>query len=114
MSVDKARVNRWVSLCLVVVLGIFGLVLLLQLAAKVFGPSKSSCTKQVCLSKFLQGPPAFNDDALASHLKNNYFTPPAYVDYNLSGIVGYQSYHNEVLDFIKEWFKNKGMSCTNV
>ncbi|XP_037776565.1 protein Star-like [Penaeus monodon] len=107
MSVDKTRVNRWVSLCLLVVLGIFGLVLLLQLAAKVFGPSKSSCTKQVCLSKFLQGPPAFNDEALASHLKSNYFTPAASVDYNLSGVVGYKPYHNDVLDFIKEWFKNK-------
>ncbi|XP_042886351.1 protein Star-like [Penaeus japonicus] len=107
MSMDKARVNRWVSLCLMVVLGIFGLVLLLQLATKLFGPSKSSCTKEVCLAKFLQGPPAFNDEALATHLNNNYMTPPASVDYNLSGVVGYENYHKDVLNYIKEWFGNK-------
>lgn len=107
MSVDKAKANRWISIAILGVLGIFGLVLLLQVAAMLFGPSKSVCTKQVCLAKFLEGPPAFNNEAMASHLRKNFFTPPAGGDYNLSGFAGTQSSIRQTIEYIKEYFHNK-------
>jgi len=106
MAVDKARINKFVSLVLLVVLGIFGLVLLLQLAAVFFGPSKSACSKQVCLSRFLEGPPAFNNDVLANYLRTNYYTPPS-GQLKLSGINGRDEKFNNLLNFIKDFFKNK-------
>lgn len=107
MPVDKAKINKFVSLALLVVLGIFGLVLLLQLAAVFFGPSKSACSKQVCLSRFLEGPPAFNNEVLSTYLRSNYYTPPASGEYKLSGINGRDEKFNNIVSFIKDFFKNK-------
>ncbi|XP_045581213.2 protein Star [Procambarus clarkii] len=107
MSDDKARTNSCWSRALLTVIGLFGLVLLLQVAVMLFGPSKSVCTKQVCLAKFLEGPPAFNDETMASYLKRNYFLPPAATEYNLSGHDGTSNKFNSLVQFIKEHFKNK-------
>ncbi|XP_066964893.1 protein Star-like [Macrobrachium rosenbergii] len=107
MALEKSRANRWVGAAILCVLGIFGLVLLLQLAAMLFGPSKSACTKQVCLAKFLEGPPAFNNEAMVNHLKKNFFTPPAAGDYNLSGFSSTEESFHEVIRYIKDYFKNK-------
>ncbi|XP_042234401.1 uncharacterized protein LOC121874342 [Homarus americanus] len=107
MSVDKTRANRWVSLALLTVLGVLGLVFLLQAAAMVFGPSKSACTKQVCLAKFLEGPPAFNDVGMSTYLRNNHFLPPTASGYQLSGINGRTANFDAILQYIKEYFNNK-------
>nr|XP_045581080.1 uncharacterized protein LOC123744904 [Procambarus clarkii] len=107
MSVDKVRANRCVSGALLAVFCVFGFVLILQVAAMIFGPSKSACTKQVCLAKFLEGPPAFNNEVMASYLKKNYFLPPATSQYNLSGHDGATDTFNALVLFIKEYFKNK-------
>ncbi|KAK7021727.1 hypothetical protein SK128_018312 [Halocaridina rubra] len=107
MSLDKTRANRWVSMAILSVLGIFGLVLLLQLAAMLFGPSKSACTKQVCLAKFLEGPPAFNNEAMATYLRNNFFTPSAGGGYKLSGFTGKPEIYNDLMKYVKDYFENK-------
>ncbi|XP_068207814.1 uncharacterized protein [Palaemon carinicauda] len=107
MALDKSKANRWVGAAILCVLGIFGFVLLLQLAAAVFGPSKSACTKQVCLAKFLEGPPAFNNEAMTNYLKKNFFTPPAGRDYNLEGFAPAEDSFGEVVRYIKDHFQNK-------
>lgn len=61
----------------------------------------------VCLGKFLEGPPAFNNEVMANYLRANYFTPPASTEYHLSGITALDENLLAVLNFIKEYFKNK-------
>ncbi|KAK3890398.1 hypothetical protein Pcinc_005651 [Petrolisthes cinctipes] len=107
MSVDKANVNRWVSVSLLTLLAVFALLLLLQFAATLFGPSKSACTKQVCLVKFLEGPPAFNNEVVAAYMRDNYFLPQAASEYRLSGHDGSSPTFNAVVEFTREYFKNK-------
>ncbi|KAK4289082.1 hypothetical protein Pmani_037934 [Petrolisthes manimaculis] len=107
MSVDKANVNRWVSVSLLTLLSVFALLLLLQFAATLFGPSKSACTKQVCLTRFLEGPPAFNNEVVAAYMRDNYFLPQAASEYRLSGHDGASPTFNAMVEYIREYFKNK-------
>ncbi|XP_071524456.1 protein Star-like isoform X2 [Panulirus ornatus] len=89
------------------ILGAFGVVFLLQIAIRIFGPAKSACNKEVCLAKFLEGPPAFNNEAMASYLRATLFLPPAASEYHLSGHAGDDEGFNGVVQFVKEYFKNK-------
>lgn len=61
----------------------------------------------VCLTKFLEGPPAFNNEAVATYLRDNYFLPPAASDYNLSGHDGMSQNFNALVEYTREYFKNK-------
>lgn len=74
--------------------------------------SHSTCTVPtlalpVCLAKFLEGPPAFNNKAMANYLQSNYFTPPASAEYRLSGHDGMIPNLKELVQFIKTHFKDK-------
>ncbi|XP_045133722.1 uncharacterized protein LOC123517563 [Portunus trituberculatus] len=107
MGLDKSGINRCVSVCLVALLAVFGVLVILQLSATLLGPPSSVCTKQVCLAKFMEGPPAFNNKAMANYLQSNYFTPPASVEYRLSGQDGMTQTVKELVAFIKTHFKDK-------
>lgn len=61
----------------------------------------------MCLTKFLEGPPAFNNEAVAAYLRDNYFLPPAGSGYNLSGHNGRSQTFDALVDFTREYFKNK-------
>lgn len=61
----------------------------------------------VCLGKFLEGPPAFNNEAMANYLRTNYFTPPASTEYRLSGRTVMDDHLQALLQYIKEYFKSK-------
>ena len=61
----------------------------------------------VCLAKFLEGPPAFNNKAMTNYLQTNYFSPPASTEYQLSGHDGMYPNFQELVLYIKEYFKNK-------
>nr|XP_053653826.1 protein Star-like [Cherax quadricarinatus] len=69
--------------------------------------SSPSFLPSVCLSKFLEGPPLFNDEAMAAYLRKNYFLPPAASDYNLSGNDGASTFSASLLQFVTDYFKNK-------
>ncbi|XP_076069831.1 protein Star-like [Oratosquilla oratoria] len=107
MHLDKTKINKYLWVILGVILAAFGFLLILQMFSSLLGSSTSVCSKRACLSKYFEGPPAYNSPALASYLKKNYFNPGASSPYSLSGIEGHDPELKETLNFIKEYFEGK-------
>jgi len=105
---DKNRLNRMVRVVLVATVLVFAVVLTLQLASLLYTPAKGACNVQVCLKKFLDGPPAYNDGHMARFLQNKYLSPPGAGERRLANNNnGKDIPYQTSVEFLLEHFKDK-------
>ncbi|KAB7500942.1 hypothetical protein Anas_08976 [Armadillidium nasatum] len=111
MGLEKNKVNRALGLILITLIVGFAAIILLQITSVFLGPSKSACTKKVCLSKFLEGPPAFNDENLRRYITSNFFYKPpgggGGEGANFKENVGFNNELEATKNYILEFFKRK-------
>ncbi|KAF2369105.1 Methyltransferase FkbM [Trinorchestia longiramus] len=105
---DKNKLNKMLGGSLLVMLAVFVLVLLLQLLSLTHKPASVTCSKDVCMRKFLDGPPAYNDEYMKAFLRKRYMQPPSGGPLQLSNRqTSKDDVHNATLNYIKEYFKDK-------
>ncbi|XP_018026364.1 uncharacterized protein LOC108681800, partial [Hyalella azteca] len=105
---DKNKLNKILGETLLAMLAVFLVVLFLQLLSLTRKPVAVTCSKQVCLKKFLDGPPAYNDEYMAKFLRNKYIVPPSSGPLTLANYKPYdEKVFNQTQQYIYDYFKDK-------